>query len=174
MRLFQKSLILSFLLLFVPLSAETARNEQINFSMVISGGVSLGAYESGYNWAMIKALGEIRHSPKWNINPVLRSVAGASAGSINALLTAAYWCQKESVPYQNTVEENLFYETWVNLGLENLIIKGNDPENKSTLFSRRTLQEKAENIMQYLEKPIFREGCEVPMGFAVTKVTPII
>jgi len=174
MRLFQKSLILSFLLLFAPLSAETARNEQINFSMVISGGVSLGAYESGYNWAMIKALGEIRHSPKWNINPVLRSVAGASAGSINALLTAAYWCQKESVPYQNTVEENLFYETWVNLGLENLIIEENDPENKSTLFSRRTLREKAENIMQYLEKPIFREGCEVPMGFAVTKATPII
>ena len=141
--------------------------------MVISGGVSLGAYESGYNWTVIKGLGLIG-SRKNGLKPKLRSVTGASAGSINALLTAMYWCQKTSIPYQNSVEDNLFYETWVNLGIEDLAIKGKDPENKSTLFSRRELKHKAEEIMDHLSKPIFREGCEVPMGFSVTKVTPIV
>ena len=58
--------------------------------MVISGGVSLGAYESGYNWAMIKMLNKVRVNGKL-VEPDLRSVAGASAGSINALLSAMYW-----------------------------------------------------------------------------------
>ena len=145
----------------------------IDFSMVISGGVSLGAYESGYNWAVIRALSALRNK-KSGLKPTLRSVTGASAGSINALLTAMYWCQKSSIPYQNSVEDNLFFETWVNLGIEDLAIRGRDPENKSTLFSRRELKHKAEEIMDHLSKPIYRNGCEVPMGFAVTKVTPIV
>ena len=145
----------------------------IDFSLVISGGVSLGAYEAGYNWALIKMLSQIK-SMNVNIHPKLQSVAGASAGSINTLLSAMYWCQKESVPYQNRVNDNLFYETWVHLGLEDLIIRGEDPNNKSTLFTRKPLIEKAQKIMQHMKKPLFREGCEVPMAYAVTKVTPII
>ncbi|MEA3455150.1 MAG: patatin-like phospholipase family protein [Campylobacterota bacterium] len=145
----------------------------IDFSMVISGGVSLGAYEAGYNWAMIKMLSEIK-TKNAHIDPQLQSVAGASAGSINALLSAVYWCQKESIPYQNSVEDNLFYETWVHLGIEDLAIEGEDPHNKSTLFTRKALRDKADKIMKHISKPIYKEGCEIPMGFAVTKVTPIV
>ncbi|MDQ7046421.1 MAG: patatin-like phospholipase family protein, partial [Sulfurovum sp.] len=60
-----------------------AERQKLNFSMVISGGVSLGAYEAGYNWAMIKMLKKAK-----SVEPELHSVAGASAGSINALLSA--------------------------------------------------------------------------------------
>ena len=154
-------------------SRQTGTVEPIDFSMVISGGVSLGAYEAGYNWAMIKMLSEIK-SKNPHIDPQLKSVAGASAGSINALLSAVYWCQKESIPYENSVEDNLFYETWVHLGIEDLMIEGEDPDNKSTLFTRKALRDKARKIMDHISKPIYNEGCEVPMGFAVTKVTPII
>jgi len=154
-------------------SNQTSIPNSIDFSMVISGGVSLGAYESGYNWAMIKMLSEIK-TKNPNIDPKLKSVAGASAGSINALLTAVYWCQKESVPYENSVDDNLFYETWVHLGLEDLMIEGEDPQNKSTLFTRKKLREKAQKIMRHISKPIYRDNCEVPMAFAVTKVTPIV
>jgi len=145
----------------------------IDLSLVISGGVSLGAYEAGYNWALIKMISKI-NSMDINIRPNLLSVAGASAGSINTLLSAMYWCQKESVPYQNSVDDNLFYETWVHLGLEDLVIEGKDPDNHSTLFTRKPLVQKAQKIMQHMKKPVFREGCEVPMAFAVTKVTPIV
>jgi len=152
---------------------DTNQSGAIDFSMVISGGVSLGAYESGYNWAMLKALAKIK-SNKSRLDPTLRSVSGASAGSINALLTAMYWCQKDTVPYQNSVDDNLFYETWVNLGIEDLMIRGKDPENKSTLFTRKVLRHKADLIMEHMDKHIFTEGCEVPMGFSVTKSTPIV
>ncbi len=141
--------------------------------MVISGGVSLGAYESGYNWAMIKMLNTVRQNDSL-IEPDLRSVAGASAGSINTLLSAMYWCQKDSVPLKNTVDDNLFYETWVNLDIEDLIIEGEDSENKSTLFTRKGLEKKAAKIIEHLNQPIYRKNCEVPIGVSVTKVTPIV
>lgn len=141
--------------------------------MVISGGVSLGAYESGYNWAMIKMLNKVRGNDNL-IDPDLRSVAGASAGSINALLSAMYWCQKDSVPLKNSVDDNLFYETWVNLGIEDLVIESEDPKNKSTLFTRKGLEKKAEKIIEHLKKPIFTKNCAVPLGVALTKVTPIV
>ena len=145
----------------------------INLSMVISGGVSLGAYEAGYNWAMVKMLSSIRATnPK--VEPHLRSVTGASAGSINALLTAMYWCQEPSVTDSNSIENNLFYNTWVELGLEELIIEGRDPNNKSTLFKRDSLRVQAKKMLEHFDKPIFRKGCTVPLGIAVTKATPII
>jgi len=150
-----------------------AKREKIDFSLVISGGVSLGAYEAGYNWSMIKMLNKIKETGKLD-EPNLRSVAGASAGSINALLSAMYWCQKDSIPLHNSIEDNLFYETWVNLGIEDLVIEGQDPDNKSTLFTRKGLEKKGKKIIQHLNKPIFKKGCEVPLGVSVTKVTPIV
>jgi len=145
----------------------------INLSMVISGGVSLGAYEAGYNWAMIKMLSNIRATNP-RVEPHLRSVTGASAGSINALLTAMYWCQEPSVTDTNSIDNNLFFNTWVELGLEELIIEGRDPKNKSTLFKRDSLRIQAKKMLEHFDKPIFRKGCEVPLGIAVTKATPII
>lgn len=150
----------------------TTRN-QIDFSLIISGGVSLGAYEAGYNWAIIKMLTKVKNKSDL-VEPNLKSVAGASAGSINALLSAMYWCQKDSVALHNTVDDNLFYETWVKLGIEDLVIRGKDTENKSSLFTRKGLEKKGEKIIKHLEKPIFKKGCEVPLGVSVTKVKPII
>ena len=160
--------------LFLLLSSlSCAKPKEIDVSIVISGGVSLGAYQAGYNWATIRLL-HAAHHKSTIVRPHLRSVAGASAGSINALLTAMSWCQDESIPYKNSVDDNLFYDTWVDLGLEDLIIEGKDPVNKSTLFSRKKLQEKADKIIEHLNKPIYRSGCEIPLGISVTKVTPII
>lgn len=172
-RLFKIILIFSLLITTNNADNNITEREKLKMSMVISGGVSLGAYEAGYNWAMIKMLSEMRDNGKL-VEPELRSVTGASAGSINALLSAMYWCQKETVPLHNTVGDNLFYETWVHLGIEDLIIKGKDKNNKNSLFSRRGLKEKGKVIVEHLEKPIFRKGCEVPLGVAVTKVKPIV
>ena len=171
---FLKIIIIS-LLLTITLHSESTQleREPIDISMVISGGVSLGAYEAGYNWAMVKMLSDIRnHSQR--VEPKLRSVTGASAGSINALLTAMYWCQKEDQPELNTVDNNLFFNTWVKLGLKDLIIEGRDKDNKSTLFTRKALKLKAKDILEHLNKPIYEKGCEVPLGFSVTKAKPII
>ncbi len=150
-----------------------AEREKIKSSIVISGGVSLGAYESGYNWALIKLVNKVRATNKL-VEPDLRSIAGASAGAINSALSAIYWCQKDAIPLKNTVDDNLFYDTWVNLGIEDLIIPGKDPNNKSTLFSRRALVEKGKMIVEHMEQPIYRKNCEIPLGIAVTKAVPIV
>jgi predicted acylesterase/phospholipase RssA len=163
------------ILLFLPLTINaeyTQEKKPIDLSMVISGGVSLGAYEAGYNWAMIKMLSNIRdHSQV--AQPKLRSVTGASAGSINALLTGMYWCQKPEIKDTNSIDDNLFYNTWVDLGLSDLIITDPYSKNKSTLFKRDKLKIKSEAILEKLKKPIFIKGCEVPLGFSVTKAKPI-
>ena len=149
-----------------------AEREKINASLVISGGVSLGAYEAGYNWALIKTMTQLKSSTL--VEPNLSSVAGASAGSINALLSAMYWCQKDSIPLKTHVDDNLFYETWVNLGIEDLVVKDRDPENKSALFTQKGLEKKGEKIIEHLNQTIFKKNCKVPLGVAVTKVTPIV
>lgn len=169
MKIFLKfSLLLSFLTLTLH-----AEPEKLDFSMVISGGVSLGAYEAGYNWAMIKMLSETKEKSSL-VEPHLRSVAGASAGSINALLSAMYWCQKETIPLRNNVDDNLFYETWVNLGIEDLIINGEHPNNQSSLFTHDGLLKKGDKIIEHLKKPIFEKNCGVPLGVSVTKARPIV
>jgi len=150
-----------------------AEREKINASLVISGGVSLGAYEAGYNWALIKALTQLKKSNPL-VEPNLSSVAGASAGSINALLSAMYWCQKDSIPLKTHVDDNLFYETWVKLGVEDLVVKDKDPENKSALFTQKGLEKKGDKIREHLRQSIFKKNCEVPLGVAVTKVNPIV
>ncbi|WP_373032222.1 patatin-like phospholipase family protein [Sulfurovum sp.] len=164
-----------FTMLTYSLYAENNNTERtkVSASLVISGGVSLGAYEAGYNWALIKMLTKVKASSPL-VDPELSSIAGASAGSINALLSAMYWCQKDSVPLKNHVDDNLFYETWVNLGIEDLTIYGSDPENKSSLFTQDGLRNKGDKIIEHLKKPIFEKNCEVPLGVAVTKVTPIV
>ncbi|RUM69653.1 MAG: hypothetical protein DSZ08_06025 [Sulfurovum sp.] len=170
---FKLLLIFSFCSIHVYATSTHHTRKEIDFSLIISGGVSLGAYEAGYNWALIKMLSKLRTSNPL-VKPNLKSVSGASAGSINSLLSAMYWCQKESIPLHNSIDDNLFYETWVNLGIEDLIIAGRDPQNKSTLFSRRGLKRKGKKIVAHLRKPIFRNNCEVPLGITVTKVTPIV
>ena len=162
---------LSLLLPLLTLSLYAER-EEVNFSMVISGGVSLGAYEAGYNWAMINMLKREKTKSKI-VDPELRSVAGASAGSINSLLTAMYWCQEDSVPLRNSINDNLFFETWVHLGIEDLAIIGEDPNNQNSLFTADGLRKKGDKIIKHLEQPIFKKNCEVPLGIAVTKAQPI-
>jgi predicted acylesterase/phospholipase RssA len=161
-----------FTLLFLSATSLLAK-DIVPFSAVISGGVSLGAYESGYNWTMIRMLSKLQNA-NTDVQPELKAVAGASAGSINALLTAMYWCQRSDIAERNSVEDNLFFDTWVNLGIEDLIITGKDKENKSSLFTRRGLKKKARKILEHFKRPIYRPGCEVAFGVSVTKATPMI
>ena len=169
MKFFLK-LSLVFSLLTVYLHAE---REKVNYSLVIAGGVSLGAYEAGYNWALIKMMAKIKSSDMV-LDPELSSIAGASAGSLNSLLSAMYWCQKDSVPLKNSVDDNLFYETWVNIGIQDLLEKEENPENKSALMTLDGIEKKGDKIIEHLKQPIYKKNCEVPLGIAVTKVKPIV
>ena len=75
------------------------KNQQVpqRYVMTISGGISLGAYEAGFNWALLRYLKKHRAA---SVQPGSRpgaaelvAATGASAGNINAFLTAVGWCQ---------------------------------------------------------------------------------
>jgi len=158
-----------FLVLFFLFIGSLEAKKEVHFSLVISGGISLGAYESGYNWAIINLLKKLpKHS---NIQPKLSASAGASAGAINTLLSSIYWClDKEKL---NSVDNNLFFNTWAKIDINDLLIRGDNASNNSTLFSRDILEQKANAILEFIKRPIFKKGCRIPLGFMVTKATPM-
>ena len=164
-----------FLILFCIRVELSAFQKQENFSLVISGGISLGAYEAGYNWALLKYMTYLKHhNPNLHIH--MKSIAGASAGAINTLISAMSWCRsKEELDTNNTIEDNLFYHMWTAVDFEDLLIDQNilkDKENKTSLFSRKKIASQADKIIQQLHRPLYDRSCRVPFGFAVTRVKP--
>src|SRR5688572_1887746 len=77
-----------------PSSSEEDRPDVAHHVLTVSGGVSLGAYEAGYNWAFVRFLKQHRDGDKTHAPMDLLAVTGASAGNINAFLTAIAWCQR--------------------------------------------------------------------------------
>jgi len=164
--------LLLFLILLGTLQAQEAKKD---FSLIISGGISLGAYEAGYNWALLKYMGHIKHNSK-NSDVDLKSIAGASAGAINTLMSAMAWCRsRNSFDINNTIEQNLFHDMWTDVDFEDLFINKDaafDPANQTSLFSRRQITRLAGKIMQEMKEPLYDRECKVPFGFAVTRVNP--
>src|SRR6185369_17565389 len=119
--------------------------QALPFSLTISGGISLGSYEAGVNWALIEYMRKIREEGKES--PDLKVITGASAGSINAILTAMAWLtrpnenlnimkeiselEKMRIPKNNQendpqqalfpVELNILRDSWVSVGIDELL-----------------------------------------------------
>ncbi len=166
-----KKLLLSLILL-TTLQAQATKKE---FSLIISGGISLGAYEAGYNWALLKYMRHIKYNST-NSDIDLKSIAGASAGAINTLMSAMAWCRsRESFDINNTIEQNLFHDMWTDVDFEDLFINKDattDPDNQTSLFSRNQIAYLAGKIMEEMHQPFYERECKVPFGFAVTRVNP--
>lgn len=119
------------------LAAATARAdagegaEPVDVAAVISGGVSLGAYQAGGTWADLEALRARGDAAR------LAVVTGASAGNINAFLAAIYWCDAESPAgrVDRSLFANPFFDVWVNIGWEKLSPKSMDGRTYAGLFA---------------------------------------
>jgi len=161
-----------------------------NNYFAIKGGVSLGSYESGVNWVIIK---ELRSPPKDDDRFSLKkakSFSGASAGAINALISVIEYLREDD---NNTDDngmdllQNLFRTTW-DVGIEKLLQFNSVDGRKNThdgLFSRMPIEKKIEAIKILLgeskefyknysdSKPItklsFRSGETVYLTFSVAR-----
>jgi hypothetical protein len=133
------SLVLSFAAsaAAAPTSAPPAQQP---LGLVISGGVSEGAYQAGVTFAYMRYLAMRRDQPTTGAAaaaiavsphgdvansgvagagiPDLAVVTGSSAGNINAFLAALTWCG----PKWNAIKprENLFWDSWINIGWDKL------------------------------------------------------
>lgn len=84
-----------------------------HFSLTISGGISLGAYEAGFNWALVELMKRKRDKYQLDV------ITGASAGNINTILSAILWCKNYNVDNEkNSIFNNLFWNTWIPVGLD--------------------------------------------------------
>ncbi|WP_233582565.1 patatin-like phospholipase family protein [Corallococcus sp. CA053C] len=128
------------------------------YSVTVSGGVALGAYEAGflaYAVAASHADGVER----------LRLLTGASAGSLNVLLAVLAACgEKAPGPTQS-----LFWETWIPVGYDRLFV----PEDVTPLgaFSRTWLEAQSRRIETAWNRGL-SPTCDVVLGVSVTRVEP--
>ncbi|MBS2020954.1 MAG: patatin-like phospholipase family protein [Deltaproteobacteria bacterium] len=154
-------------------STPSVRTE--NLALTISGGVSLGVYEAGLNWAIARTLRSGAMTPagsRFDGGAQLIAVTGASAGSVNSLMVAALWC---SVPGNDeSVDANLMRDIWIDVGLDELL--PGDPKLYDTgdgLLSSRAMMASLRHLNQEVFSPQpkrkFRPGCRVSFGLSVTR-----
>jgi predicted acylesterase/phospholipase RssA len=172
-------------LLICVLVTPLAHSQTETFSFAVKGGVSLGSYEAGLNWVYLEEIKRRQHR--------LNTFTGASAGSINALMSAIRYCEEDTPP---EVENNIFRRTW-DIGMKELVGKDEDrvaPEyrdfidevernisldmkeivgdDRGGLFNRAGLLNSLKNIYLKIQSGRFKEGCEVKVGVSVTKFVP--
>ncbi len=170
------------LMLLFNLTMVSAEEAKQRVSFAISGGASKGAYEAGLNWAVMMAM---RYEAEKQ-DTVLRgkyrpfeaaSMTGASAGAINALLSAIAWCMlpEEISNLPNRVDDNIFRNLWLAPDINNLL----PPSASSPIYrqddavlARKSLIEAADKLREIWSLPIFRKGCRIPLGVTVTRVFP--
>ena len=151
-------------------------------SIAISGGASKGSYEAGLNWAALKLVREsenFKDMTGGRIRPVeLASVAGASAGGVNSLLSGLTWCARphDEGGLVSRIDDNLFRDAWLTLDISSLLPPRADSEiymAGDALFSRREYLATADELRDKWRTPSFRSGCRVPLGVTVTRVKPL-
>ena len=156
--------------------------EPQRFSLAISGGASKGAYEAGLNWALLKlarASEDLHTLAGGQIRPLeLVSVAGASAGGVNSILTGLTWCSlpESEGGITSRINNNVFRDSWFIMDINGLLPP--QPDSKTylpgdALFSRRDYLVAANDLLESWRKSAFRPGCRIPMGVTVTRVKPL-
>src|SRR5438067_4750915 len=98
------------LLALALLAAPPPSGARGNLALNISAGVSLGSYEAGLTWAIVRYL---RASDR---GTDLAAVTGASAGAVNALMAAAMWCEERMETRDEHPDTNLFHDLWAPSG----------------------------------------------------------
>ena len=140
-----------------------------NFYFVIKGGVSLGSYETGLNRVVLKALESSGHRVK--------GFSGASAGSINGILSVIESCIPNHNPgsSENQVDamNNIMRRTW-DMGINDLIPEDAGSQQNIedvSMFSRNAYQKKKDEVMKLLSST--SSGCDMSLTMSVTKWHPL-
>ncbi|MGQ0643496.1 MAG: patatin-like phospholipase family protein [Gemmatimonadaceae bacterium] len=143
--------------------------------LATSGGISLGSYQAGVNWGLVELLRRVQSddtlrnmiAESRTAIPRIVGLSGASAGTINSLMSAIHYC---TAGEHIRPEESLFWRTWVDVGWRQLMPVGSivrPPEYgviDRDYFQRVLLPRLASS----LTKP-GRLGCQVQIAGSLTK-----
>ena len=137
-------------------------------SLAISGGASKGAYEAGLNWAILNMLSHANDVPRLSggrLKPLeLASVAGASAGGVNTLLSGLAWCAREADKggIVNRIDDNVFRDVWLRIDINELMPSRADSPSylpDDAAFSRKDYFAAADDLRKKWNEYSFRAGC---------------
>ena len=100
-----------------------AAGESAPFSLTLQGAASLGTYEAAVNWTVIRLIrsNRLEEDAQRGRRPDLEALSGSSAGSVNALLAAALWCEADDEVENLSVDRNLLRDVWLPIGLDQLL-----------------------------------------------------
>ena len=150
---------------------DTTHHRPVLFT--ISGGISLGSYQSGVNWALVRFIRNTRDDAGYRQSkflPQLRfaAMAGASAGNINALMSAIAWCTER--PGERP-DSSIFWKTWVYTGWEELYpvqrVEGGGVFDR-TYYRTGPL----EWLKLHMDRLRYPADCDIPLGMTMTRVEP--
>src|SRR5215470_20387326 len=163
------------LLASAPAAAEQERLVD-GYALTLSGGVSLGSYEAGLNWTLVRVFRAEMSEMLLRRQPRLVGVTGASAGSINALLVAALYCETTESAARATIDDNLLRSAWLHVGLDSLLPE--DPRDyrpDDAVLASAALEPVVADVRKALFEGglAFQPGCQLPVGFTVTRVQPL-
>jgi hypothetical protein len=152
--------------------------EALPVMFTASGGISLGSYQAGVNWALMRFMRTANDSPQYRkakLLPYFQLVAltGASAGNINAVVTAIEWCTlRPRVDAAIEPESSLFFRTWVNVGWEQLYPEKRNP-TENGVFDRTFFRDVLYKEVRQRRERATDPGCRgLPLGITVTRVEP--
>ena len=95
----------------LPAEASSANRQTKPYAITVSGGVSLGSYQAGLNYEILRWLQSSEEKD-------VLAVTGASAGAINALMTAMSYCIKPEREGDGHIAE--IFKRWKDVGIEEL------------------------------------------------------
>ncbi len=141
------------------LTAVPAGARDIPVSITVSGGVSLGAYEAGYLYYSLAVQ---------RANPGFARViiaTGASAGSVNALLSLRASCGGGPLDPR----KSLFHRVWVPMGLDQLFRP--DATSPVAAFSQESFQGVGAMVEEDLARGL-PDDCDVVLGIVASRHSP--
>jgi predicted acylesterase/phospholipase RssA len=156
-------------------SEEHTNGGEARVVLATSGGISLGSYQAGVNWGLVELLRRVQTddtlrkmiAASGTSIPRIVGLSGASAGTINSLMSAIHYC---TAGEHIRPEESLFWKTWVDVGWRQLMPAGSivrAPEYG--LIDREYFQKVLlPRLASALEKA-GRSGCEVQIAGSLTK-----
>ncbi len=166
--------LLLFLLSSFRLMADTTGNDADDYYFAVKGGISLGSYETGLNRTLLRYVQQQKHE--------VVAFSGASAGSINSVLSAVDSCiedkriTQDEVALNDSMSQNFMRWSW-DLGIKDLVPRRGQASAEMRDARQRGIFDRVgfEAKKQLIETLIQRDGvkgCHLIITMSITKVEP--
>lgn len=165
---------LFFCYLSFPLIAATDTTTKDVYYFAVKGGISLGSYETGLNRTLLHYVQQNQHE--------VVAFSGASAGSINSVLSAVDSCIEDKritlddMALNDSQVENFMRWSW-DIGIQDLLPSRNklaldsSADKPRGIFNRDGFALKKKLIKKLIERDGIA-GCNMIVTMSITKVEP--